>query len=105
MGANGGESRVIDILADEARHFSLLAFPRRERTPPLPERPVAIGDRREAHMGSIIEQRNRRLEQAIGKALLEVGECQQTLAKLRAVAQEEVPHTTQFVGALAALDR
>src|ERR1700722_12605622 len=56
-------------------------------------------------MRHIVKKRNRRIQEAIGEALLEIREHQQTFSQLRSVAQEETPHTAELVRALAALDR
>ena len=69
LGTNGGEARVVDVLADHPRHLLFLALARGKRTPPFPERAVAVGDRREPHMGDVVEQRNRRIQQAIAEKL------------------------------------
>src|SRR3954462_9396047 len=55
-------------------------------------------------MGHVIEHRYRRIEQAIAKSLLEVGQRQQLLTQLRAVLQLEAPDAADLVGSLRALD-
>jgi hypothetical protein len=105
MGANGGKSSVIDLLADHTPHLLFQAWAGGEGTPPVPERSVAVRDRREPYMGDVVEQRHWRVEQAIAESLLEVRQGQKLLAQLRAVAQKEMPHTADFVGGLVAFDR
>src|SRR6516162_9148610 len=105
MGANGGKSSVIDLLADHPPHLLFHARAGGEGTPPVPERSVAVRDRREPYMGDVVEQRHWRIEQAIAESLLEVRQGQKLLAQLRAVAQKEMPHTADLVGGLVAFDR
>src|SRR6516225_5760814 len=55
-------------------------------------------------MGDVVEQRYRRVEQAIAESLLEIRQRQQLFPQLRAVAEEEVSHAADLVGGLIALD-
>jgi hypothetical protein len=55
-------------------------------------------------MGDVVEQRHRRIEQAVTEGLLEVGECEQLLAQLRSILQGEPPDAADPVLRLAPLD-
>ena len=104
-GTNRGKARFINVLANHPRHLLLLALARRERAAPFPERAVAVGDRRQSHMGNVVEQRNRRVHQAIAESLFKIRQSQQALAQLGTVAQEETARAAQLVRTLPALDR
>ena len=105
MPADRVEARLIDLLADHLGHLRFLARPRGEARLPAPEGAVAVGHRHQPHMRHVVEQRDRRIEQAIAEGLLEVGQREQLLAQLRAVLEAEAPHAADLVGRRAALDR
>ena len=67
MFADRGETRFVNLLADELAHHAGLASPRVEMALPLPERAVAIGHRNQADMGDIVEQRYWCFEETLGK--------------------------------------
>src|SRR5262245_991502 len=104
MPADRFEAGHIDVFAHHPRHRLGLASARREPALPAPERAIAIGDRHQAYMRHIIEERNRRIQQAIGKRLFQVRERQQLLAQYRAVLENKPPHAADLVGLIMPLD-
>src|SRR6185437_13546326 len=78
--------------------------PCREARFPLPECAVAISHRQQPDMSGVVEERDRRIDQAIAEALIEVGERQQLLAQLRAVGELETADAADAIRALSALD-
>src|SRR5581483_1372785 len=101
----GLEPGLINLLGDHLADAPRVVRFGREARFPVPEGAVAVGDRQQADMRHIVEHRDRRIEQAIGKGLLEIGEREQLLAQLRAVLQPEAAYAADLVGWLRPLDR
>ena len=104
MFAHGIEARLIDLFAHHRDEPLFLARAGRETAFPMPERAVAVGDGQQADVRDIVEERDRRIQQAIAEALFEIGERQQLLAQFTAVRQLETPDAADLVGGLAAFD-
>src|SRR5882757_479519 len=102
--ADGVETRLVDLFADHRDQPGFLAGAGREAAFPMPEGAVAIGDRQQPDMGDVIEQRNRRVQQAIAETLFEVGQRQQLLAQLAAVGELEAADAADLVGRITTLD-
>ena len=56
-------------------------------------------------MGDVVEQRDRRVEEAVGELHVRVREGEELFAQLRPVRQMEAAHTGHAVGRRAALHR
>src|SRR5262245_59526105 len=98
------EARLVDLLADHRRPLGLAPRRRGEPALPVPERAVAVGDGQQADVRHVVEERDRRVEQAVAEGGLQVGERKQLLAQLRAVLQLEAAHAADEVRRQMALD-
>src|SRR5262245_15714210 len=105
VASNRIEARLVDLDAHHRDHLRSLAGASGEARFPAPERAVPVGHGQQPHVRHVVEQRNRRIEQAVAEGLLEVRQGQQLLAQLRAVLQAKAAHATDLVGRRAALDR
>src|SRR5687767_8965016 len=65
------ETRLVDLLANHRRQLGLAARRRREAALPVPEGAVAVGDGKQAHVRHVVEQRDRRVEQAVAEGGLQ----------------------------------
>src|SRR5665213_38976 len=104
MLADRSEAGLVDLLANHLDQPLFFAGASRKTAFPMPEGTVAVGDRQQADMGDIVEQRDWRIQEAIAETLFEIGERQQLLAQFAAVSQLEPTHAADLVGRLAALD-
>ena len=98
------EPTLVDVLADETGELALASARRVERGLPVPERALAVGDAFERDGGDVASHRDRRVEDAIGRDVIAVGQRQELLADPVAVAQREVAHASDLVARLATLD-
>ncbi|MCX8003397.1 MAG: hypothetical protein N2688_00315 [Burkholderiaceae bacterium] len=84
--------------------FALAAGRGGEGRFPVPERPVAVGHRRQPHGGHVALQRDRRVEDAVSRDVVAVVQYQQLLAQHVAVLQSEGAHAADPIRGLAVLD-
>src|SRR5262249_33940593 len=90
--------------ADQVGELGLAAWRSVEGRLPMPEGAVAVGHRLELQGGDVALQGHCRVENAVGRQVLGVGQSEQLLAGMGAIAQMEIAHTTHLVGRLAVLD-
>ena len=102
--SHGAEAAFVDIFADHARELRFASCRRVEAGFPVPEGHVAVGHRRKADMGDVVEQRHRRVEQAVAECHVDVGQGEQLLAQLRSVGEVEPPYAADLVRRKSSLD-
>ena len=95
---NPCEAAFVDAPADQVGELALAPARRLERRLPVPERALAVGDALERDRRDVAAHRDRRVEDAVGRDVVAVGQRQQLLADVVAVVQREVAHAADLVG-------
>src|SRR5262245_18350134 len=103
--ANCLKARLVDLLTHHRDHLDLAAGRRGETAFPVPEGTVAVSDGQQAHVRHVVEERDRRVEQAVSERHLQVGQCEHLLAQLRTVIELKAAHAADQVVRQMALDR
>ena len=103
-GLDGIEARLVDLLADQRRQFGFLPRRGAEFGAPFPEGAPAVGHGLQAQDRHIVDQRDRRFQDAIGEAVVAVRQPEQLLAQLAAGGQAKAADAADLVGPPALLD-
>src|SRR6185436_806214 len=102
--AHGLHAGDINLFPDHASEFFLAARWGGEAAFPVPETAIAIGHRQQPYVRDVVEEGDRRIQQAIAAGHLEIGQREQLLAQLVAVLKREAADTADLVDRIAALD-
>src|SRR6185295_1260503 len=102
--AHGLHAGDINLFPDHAGELFLAPCRGSEAAFPVPEAAIAIGHRQQADVRDVVEEGDRRFQQAIAASHLEIGQREQLLAQLVAILKREAADTADLVDWIAALD-
>src|ERR1700686_4309700 len=92
-----------NVVGNKSRKSLLIGSRRIEARPPFPKTLSVAGHRTQPYGGMVIAEHNRRFDDAISEAHLDVGESQQLLANTRSVVKAEIAHGADDIARSAIL--
>src|SRR5215470_341702 len=76
------EARLVDLFAHHLNHLGLAPGQRGETALPMREGAITVGDGQQVHVRHVVEEGDRRVEQAVAERHLQVGQGDELLAQL-----------------------